>query len=753
MGLNISATSIKSWFQYRCERKFVYETMPRDARDAVPIEEEIAPRSWADYGRDYEAEVIRAIRLTEGAQVLAPRPGDDALSERESLGFLAGRSEFLQAYQLVLTGGDALRRHLDLGGVDVQFRRGIVDLIAARMVDSRRVLRVVDIKSTQVALPFHKVQVAWYAWMLRAMLDEHGISAELDATGEIWHRPGPTDPQDRLWVTTEFPLRSYMAVVRDWTSRELHEAATRTVSAERDDTRFHVYFKCEQCEFLTHCHRAIADERPPHALDLSAVPGMSHQSKATLYGLNVRTVGELAVAGPRLRTGATDWTLAMRGPDLVERARALIDGGIRFLPGRVTLRMPARTDVAVHLVVDRDPLAGRLATIGALVVEDRRETDLTIRLIRSDDDEAPALREVLRTVRSVLHRIHEANRAGAALILHLFVYEPAESRDLAEALGRLMADPELLREVIDFVRIFPPEQAIPEPEYRGRHHLPACALRSIIEELMALPVKVSHDLARVGEALAQCEAPPAQRYVPAPVFARPFSSRLSLEPCRRLEAGTADEAAIGEDVIARLRAMSGLVEWLEDRNAAAPSALLRLQKAPFRLFDTVDPLNARGLELLRAQALLENRSAFVETLHGLAQPLDRRHGRQKCFAGLEIVDEGEERGRHWFQFRAPVFVLDVDIKPSDPMLLLSDGHPDRILDPSGWSNLRVELQAPQRDQPSDVLFVTMSRTAFQSAGFREVYERLGRRDWVIDRGHFDMNSERLENFLVHIDGD
>jgi len=36
------------------------------------------------------------------------------------------------------------------------------------------------------------------------------------------------------------------------------------------------------------------------------------------------------------------------------------------------------------------------------------------------------------------------------------------------------------------VRIFPPDDVVPEPEFRGAHHLPATAVRSVVEQLYAL---------------------------------------------------------------------------------------------------------------------------------------------------------------------------------------------------------------------------------------------------------------------------
>ena len=63
--------------------------------------------------------------------------------------------------------------------------------------------------------------------------------------------------------------------------------ATLPVTPERDDTNFHLYFKCEQCRYLPHCSKAVAADRPPAEWDVSAVVGLSRQGKAALARLGV----------------------------------------------------------------------------------------------------------------------------------------------------------------------------------------------------------------------------------------------------------------------------------------------------------------------------------------------------------------------------------------------------------------------------------------------------------------------------------
>ena len=67
--IKISATRIKSWFQYRCERKFIYSAIiPRNTEDSkIKVQHEYSfiekkpedqDRSWADAGNVFEDNLI-----------------------------------------------------------------------------------------------------------------------------------------------------------------------------------------------------------------------------------------------------------------------------------------------------------------------------------------------------------------------------------------------------------------------------------------------------------------------------------------------------------------------------------------------------------------------------------------------------------------------------------------------------------------------------------------------------------------------
>src|SRR3546814_21030973 len=74
------------------------------------------------------------------------------------------------------------------------------------------------------------------------------------------------------------------------------------------------------------------------------------------------------------------------------------------------------------------------------------------------------------------------------------------------------------------------------------------------------------------------------------------------------------------DVRARLDTAARIVDWLSQENAAADTPFLRLEKQPFRVQSTLEPLDAGALDLLHAYELLDSRSALLEKLARLATP-------------------------------------------------------------------------------------------------------------------------------------
>lgn len=760
MAKGVSGSTIKSWFQYRCERKTRYEIMDPEDLAAVPVVKDGREESWAVLGVEFEDRVVS--HLARSTRVLRPRVAKEGLLERQAIAFLRGEGSAEYAAQVNLKP----RRAEEILGPDsdLNLRHSFADLIRRDLSGPTPVFTVIDIKATRAARPFHKAQVAYYVRLLQAVLKEIGAPGVVSSSGEIWHIAEGGDASGHAHDVDEFLLAPYLRQVDDFCRNTLPVVASRTVSKAVDDTFFHVYFKCEQCAYLPHCGNAIAVSRPADRRDLSAVAGLSHESKRTLQATGVRSVARLAESSTGIgKMDGAGWSLSRRADTLIARARALRDNALGPGVEPHTFLMPGKIDVALYLVADHDPVDDGLTTLGYLYVEDGIARERIVVLPRSDrGDEADALVSVFSQVIEDLTAVDARNEAAeargeAGLQAHIFLYEPSEGIALQNAVGRHLKDPRIRGGLLNMVRLFPPEEIVPEPEFRGMQHLPATPVRSVVETLFALPVTVSYDLRQVSGALVEAGAD-LTPYAPVEPFLRPFSALLSIEVSRGLREGRAGfpgAEAIRDDVMARLVSLRGVTEWLLEQHRARLAAnagpLLRLNKKAFRLQESFDPLDAGDLDLLRAFELLENRAGLLETLIRLAQSKSARRDVGRALGPMRLVNVSPAQGyKVELHFVAGGDALDVDIAPGTFGVILSDGEPDLVLDPRLWSSMGCELRSPRPGDGATFVRVSMFKGTFDSPLFQEVRRRAGDDDWWLDKTFLDLNTGKSEAFLNYL---
>ena len=745
LRLGLTASTVKGWFQYRCERKAVYEAMHPAERARLPILEEPQTKesAWAAFVKDFEAGIIDGLVRRDPANVLRPSEPDGALSLDEAYAFLRRKSLAEFACQFPAWPTESLTRELRLPP-NVTIRGGRADVLIALPV-GRPVFRLVDIKATQHATLFHKAQVAHYALAIRAMIAEAGIGAELDDEAEIWHiDPSAAEGYRRA----PFKVRAYEEAVRDFFHRVVPNMSQRRVDAASDDTFFHVYFKCEQCQFIAHCERRIGANVSAEQRDLSAVAGMSQQAKRALSSSGICSLSELAETQPaKLRAGGS-WTLQSKSDVFVARARSLVTNRVERLDGRLTWLMPQRVDSRHILVVDADPVDARLAALGYLRSgSDGREPIVRVLTTGTPEEEREALSTVLGTLVDDLRAIDQRNRdASGDVHAHIFTYEPSEAVSLQEALGRHLEDARISRALLEAVRIFPPEQTVPEPEYRGVHHLPATALRSVFEQVYAVPTRVAYDLRGVTSALESAGVPARFTYRPDDEFARRFSSRLNIDVCRALRDRPEVVPRVQADVVSRLRAVDALIDWLLEENARAPEPFLRLKKRPFRFQSDFHPLKASDLDALQAYAILANRAGLLSTLVSLAQPTRQRRDSFRTFANLTLRTTSRGNSSVRMIFEVPVESRRAELGRSDMGLVLTDGSPDILLNPAMWRDFSVDLESVDTSR----LTVRMNRRAFDSPSFSAVRAATASDGWFIDQTFVDATSSRSIDFLRHL---
>ncbi|MGP4691984.1 hypothetical protein [Agrobacterium cavarae] len=762
MAKGFSATTVKSWFQYRCERKVRYELSSDEELASVPIVKDIREQSWAILGKKFEDGIVEAL----GSTVLKPRRDEKILSETLSAAFLRGLRPERYAAQVNLFPKNT---PTFLQNTGLFLNRNISDLLRIDPSISHpgsSELTIIDIKATRRATAFHKTQVAFYVRVLEEVIREMKIPRlTVSDHGEIWRIAGHSTAESSEYEAERFALTPYLRLVDDFCANVLPDIAKKKLGNGIDETFFHLYFKCEQCSYLEHCRRSISPEKDPATRDVSAVAGLTHEAKRTLNKHRIFRVGQLAAAEGLSRTPGLSWSLSKRAPLLVTRAKSLAGNKVLRTEDEHTYLMPGKIDCALIISVDHDPVDERIAALGYARIENGkpvRSPSIVIPKTGSLADEREALIAVLGELILDLTQIDDHNLAveegrsqADPLYAHIFLYEPSEAINLQAAIGRHLDSDAIRNGLLHLVRLFPPEDVVPEPEFRGVHHLPATALRSVIEQLYALPVAVSYDVRQVSQAALGSDG---NAYAPEAAFERPFSSLLSIEVIRGLrekvqKAPSRD--AIVKDVTSRLMATQGLIAWLveEDRRATKNGApLLRLAKRPFRFQASFDPLNAIDLDVLLACELLENRAGLLEALVNLAKPFQRRRDAGRSLARLRRDRDfkGGQWGSRRFIFQIPSESRDAELTAGDMDLILHNDAPDLRLNPAMWQDISCRIVELDPPLASHQICVEIRKQALDSQTFQALLDRTADDGWFIDKAFFDVNSQRAASFISYL---
>lgn len=752
--MRLSGSTVKSWFQYRCDRKTRYETLTDDERAAIPVLQTLEPSAWAQFGMDFEKDVLKRL-AKDGASVYFPLNKQKNHDEVTTLPFISGTRREQYGYQLRFQSTPWLEGELGIQASRVRILNGFPDLVrVSKDEHGIPVFELIDIKATHVATPFHKAQVAFYALMLEGMLNRLNLTGRISETAYIWRLKDESTDLTGEIEEERFAVASYAELVKDFFRRKVQSLRKVELGPGRDDTFFHLYYKCEQCSYLDHCAKSISQSDPADR-DISAVPGLSHDSKRALWYAGLRTVGDLAAAkNLKAINRSTSWSLQSRAEVLINRAGAIVLGTVSRRANAYSLQMPPRVDVALILLADYDPVGGDLVSLGYLRMEGKEKKEL-IEVLPSGQraDEAAAVKAILGATLADLAAVDKwnADNKEAPKYAHIFVYEPAEALCLREAIGRHLDDPGVRTGLLNMIRIFPPDQAVPEPEFRGMHHLPASSLRTVVEQLYGLPVSVSYDLRQVSEALAHATPGLTESYQPEEKFKRLFSSMLPIEITRALRRGTELIDVVRCDVRARLRATASLVEWLLNENTHATTPFLRLKKKPFRFQGAFDPLAASDLDVLQAYTLLENRSGLLERINALAQPAKRRRDSLRCFADLRLINHRRLNFRHMVVLEIPLDSRQAELSQDSFGVVLTQDEPDILLDPARWRDRTVRIEDVSIEGNSSTVTVSMPHSRFETH-----FEPLLRRDqpglWYLDEIFSDPNTDRMMNFLGFIAG-
>ncbi len=627
---------------------------------------------------------------------------------------------------------------------------GIADVILVLPDGQRPAVEIRDAKASRKDRPEHRIQIAFYALLLRRMAEEAGVPLG-ELTGSVWRIPaGPDDEQP-----VRFPLEPYEEAVR--LLLEEHGVVRRVARARREDTRYHLTYKCDGCTYNALCMREAAETG-----SLALVPFLSSRDRAALERAGIRDVVSLAELkelphgnpGERLlpapgkdgivRQLEAEWPVCTNLDLHIQRARQVArarDEAIEakgWLYGSGFGTMPDRDAYPdlVQVFVDgqHDYLQDALYLAAALVVG----PDLQPREVIELADGPPTTEEegelIVRWVERLLHAVREVG--GDRPVLHVYVYDRYDQRILLEALRRHL---DRLSTIPDFFDLLTQTPALTQPmftflldEVRDRKNLGIlCHSLPLVAQRLGFGWSFDGaDLRRIFRTRIfdnRAKLPDGRWYESA---AR-FNSQIPLEyaygawgrlpdPDSEEDRPLIEPFRVSRDELlgfarARLHAL-----WHVERSFRYKNRYI--QKDPVRIPSRRPSRRQANLADVLVEFLhIEHHALLQSRLQHYAQPVERRvaSGESILVEALEDASRGRCRFRYRFEEAGldPALALaQMNPKEGDWMVL---SRPDTE---RPWDILRGSI-AILRDVGEQELTAELSGITFRGGTFRYGHER------------------------------
>ncbi len=516
-----SPSVIARYFFHDCERFLYFSSVAPDQRKRLGI-----PKPAFDHsplvgamlasGYRWEREVIET-KLT-GQVVIAPGKGElqtRRMSTEQTLAELRRQPASRFIYQPTLAPPPSFYEDYDLDPKVVILSDNHPDLIEvlADPEGKGRLFRIVDLKRGETLKLTHRVQILLYALELDAVLEAEGIAdARVDLDwGAVWL--GQHEEPEL------FPLGAF----RPHLERFLRHDLMRVLQGQPEEAAWHLYDRCEWCEFFDHCR-----EEMKQSDDVSRLVQLTPHGKKHLRDeAEVQSLSELAQFLNRADADevlSRCASLAGQRHHLQKRIEAL-SSSEPALFGASAPDLPKGENVAVFLTLQKEPLGQSIYLAGVLATmrEELRgrlfSRRLKEELLNEDGDAQPAVwlaekpedvpmvrRGFVLLLDELFRQVHEYNTQQSErrdqLMLQVYVHTEQERALLFALLLEALDEPDLAEQALTLLFHFQG----PELLHASRHpttevDYPVVVLHNAVHRLLALPVEVSYTLPEMLRAL------------------------------------------------------------------------------------------------------------------------------------------------------------------------------------------------------------------------------------------------------------
>jgi len=600
---------------YRPERQALGMPYPQSPRPGL--------RQIQEAGENWQAEKLDDLTQTFGPASVV---GDSFVTRANQVRYrriqlgqhlpAAAALSFIVEAEFTVDSGGAFETALGTVGHRVQYqlnyaglRPDIIEVLNARTFsscitsdglsqpiptgDTRRQLRVIDIKLTAQPSPGYFGEVALYSMALAGWLEDHGLNHDFVVVPNAAVWPGSHQASKlfrihqqamnqgvpvntaQLWQAMQddlepVPFEVFVLRVR----RFLKVDVPAALSQPWHTHEWHVDNRCSFCEYL-------GEDRPPSQTDphvaphpdhclpmaqvqdhLSRVAFISQGARLSLAQAGVGQVGTLSQVPPTDPVFETHQALRATRTVVSGRAASLNTGQVAIPPlSGTSASMPRWTDLRLYLSVDFDIGSAITVAFGlkAFWLEPRPfHSPLTVpRQNRVWQSRARiVVNKNLATERhellAFLHEIHDIlnwcqqqdqqtldNPALAGLApnarsdyrtkVQAYIWDSLQFDHLTRIIGRHL-DAILANRNINYLAwLFPPEELLPNPDLVTRRS-PITIVRDVIRAHLAAPIPHYYSLLEVARIYHDANLPPnVAAFNIHPLFGTPLSDQIPSE--------------------------------------------------------------------------------------------------------------------------------------------------------------------------------------------------------------------------------
>ena len=269
--------------------------------------------------------------------------------------------------QCLLKLDDLYQENLNQDGLDMN-GIGVPDLLilSAKKINGikKAVIEVGDIKSSTSPRFHHKWQVAFYAWLLKKIINFHGIPARVAGTGFLITRPPETSKQ---YEKHRFDLKAYLATF-PMLFQTIQSFCSQPASAANHRLQSH----CISCDWYPACYQNALENE-----DIQFLPGLTLGELLKLRKMGCAAIAQTHAALEKISPKnyraedpegrETGFTLEQK-KQVLWRCAAFLENRI-FLIKKKTRLFPSNISRVFFIHLTKDPLTGLPCALGLQVID------------------------------------------------------------------------------------------------------------------------------------------------------------------------------------------------------------------------------------------------------------------------------------------------------------------------------------------------------------------------------------------------